>query len=375
MEFQVQSAKYPYSSDKGNRKKFLLKYSQELEPFHLKLRNNKFYIEVNTFEDIVSLSSLNDKGIVISVNYASIIIYDDWFEQGVIKMIQVESKPFLKALRQVINATARVNSGKRKILSYIHVRVYEGTMVVEATNAHILANQTLPARVSQPDQNHNFMISHKFARQLSKKLSGHGSHFDIEPLYDKFNDPDTSWNVIYRDYEHNTYRDKNIEDIKLNYPELVRLIPENKDTANLFKITRKELLPVVKKAKQDIKDMVTSDLDTSFKDIDIVSLKNIKSVIYLEEFYHEKDKPRTSYRLDTSFASWKNGFEITFNLGFLYSLIKNLPADSLLTIRLFDPLRPFTISYSRGEGLICPVRVFDASGNLVRKESNYGSKK
>ena len=80
MEFQVQSAKYPYSSDKGNRKKFLLKYSQEWEPCHLKLRNNKFYIEVNTFEDIVSLSSLNDKGIVISVNYASIIIYDDWFE-------------------------------------------------------------------------------------------------------------------------------------------------------------------------------------------------------------------------------------------------------------------------------------------------------
>lgn len=80
MEFQVQSAKYPYSSDTGNRKKFLLKYSQDLEPFHLKLRNNKIYIEVNTFEDIVSLSSLNDKGIVISVNYASIIFYDDWFK-------------------------------------------------------------------------------------------------------------------------------------------------------------------------------------------------------------------------------------------------------------------------------------------------------
>ena len=74
MEFQVQSAKYPYSSDKGNRKKFLLNYSQELEPFHLKLRNNKFYIEVNTFEDIVSLSSLNDKGIVISEEYVIIIM-------------------------------------------------------------------------------------------------------------------------------------------------------------------------------------------------------------------------------------------------------------------------------------------------------------
>ena len=72
-------------------------------------------------------------------------------------MIQVESKPFLKALRQVINATARVSSGQRKILSYIHVKVYEGTMVVEATNAHILANQTVPARVSQPDQNHSFI--------------------------------------------------------------------------------------------------------------------------------------------------------------------------------------------------------------------------
>lgn len=282
-------------------------------------------------------------------------------------MIQVESKPFLKSLRQVINATARVNSGKRKILSYIHVRVYEGTMVVEATNAHILANQTIPARVSQPDQNHNFMISHKFARQLSKKLSEHGSHFDIEPLYDKSNDPDTSWNVIYRDYEHNTYRDINIEDIKLNYPDQVRLIPENKDASSFFEITRKELLPIVKKAKQDIKGMVTNDLDTSFKDIDIVTLKNIKGVVYMEEFYHEKDNPRTSYRLDTSFAGWKDGFEITFNLGFLYSLIKDLPADSLLTIRLFDPLRPFTISYSKGEGLICPVRVFDDSGNLVMK--------
>lgn len=284
-------------------------------------------------------------------------------------MIQVESKPFLKSLRQVINATARVNSGKRKILSYIHVRVYEGTMVVEATDAYILANQTIPARVSQPDQNHSFMISHKFARQLSKKLSGHGSHFDIEPLYDKSSDPETSWNVIYRDYEHNTYRDKNIEDIKLNYPELVRLIPEYEDTSTLFEITKKELLLVVKKAKQDIKGMVTNDLDTSFKDIDIVTLKNIKGVVYLEEFYHEKCKPRTSYRLNTSFASWKDGFEITFNLGFLYSLIKDLPADSLLTIRLFDPLRPFTISYSRGEGLICPVRVFNDSGDLVMKEN------
>lgn len=282
-------------------------------------------------------------------------------------MIQVESKPFLKSLKQVINATARVNSGKRKILSYIHVRVYEGTMVVEATDAYILANQTIPARVSQPDQNHSFMISHKFARQLSKKLSGHGSHFDIEPLYDKTNDPDTSWNVIYRDYEHNTYRDKNIEDIKLNYPELVRLIPEDKDTSTLFEITKKELLPVVKKAKQDIKAMVTSDLDTSFKDINVVALKNIKGLVCLEEFYHKKGKPRTSYRLNTSFASWKDGFEITFNLGFLYSLIRDLPADSLLTIRLFDPLRPFTISYSRGEGLICPVRVLDDSGNLAMK--------
>lgn len=285
-------------------------------------------------------------------------------------MITVESKPFLKALRQVINATDRASSGQRKILSYIHVRVYEGTMVVEATNAHILANQTIPARVSQPDQNHSFMISRKFARQLSKKLSGHGSHFDVEPLYDKSSDPETSWNVIYRDYGHNTYRDKNIEDIKLNYPELVRLIPEDKDTSTFFEITRKELLSVVKKAKQDIKGMVAiSDLDTPFKVIDIVALKNIKGVVYLEEFYHEKDKPRTSYRLNTSFASWKDGFEITFNLGFLYSLIKDLPADSLLTIRLFDPLRPFTISYSRGEGLICPVRVFNDSGNLAIKDN------
>lgn len=283
-------------------------------------------------------------------------------------MITVESKPFLKALRQVINATARVNSGKRKILSYIHVRVYEGTVVVEATDAYIIANRTIPARVSQPDQNHSFMISHKFARQLSKKLSGHGSHFDIEPLYDKSSDPETSWNVIYRDYEHNTYRDKNIEDIKLDYPELVRLIPEDKGTSTFFEITKKELLPIVKKAKQDIKAMATSNLDTSFKDIDVVALKNIKGVVYLEEFYHEKCKPRTSYRLNTSFASWKDGFEITFNLGFLYSLIKDLPADSLLTIRLFDPLRPFTISYSRGEGLICPVRVFNDSGDLVMEE-------
>lgn len=284
-------------------------------------------------------------------------------------MIQVESKPFLKALRQVINATARVSSGQRKILSYIHVRVYEGTMVVEGTNAHILANQTIPARVSQPDQNHSFMISRKFARQLFKKLSGHGSHFDIEPLYDKSSDPETSWNVIYRDYgRHNTYRDKNIEDIKLNYPELVRLIPEDKDTPTFFEITKKELLPVVKKAKQDIKDMATSELDTSFRNIDSVTLKNIKGVVYLEEFYHEKDKPRTSYRLNTFFAGWKDGFEITFNLGFLYSLIKDLPADSLLTTRLFDPLRPFTISYSRGEGLICPIRVFNDSGDLIMKE-------
>lgn len=213
------------------------------------------------------------------------------------------------------------------------------------------------------------MISHKFARQLSKKLSGHGSHFDIEPLYDKSNDPETSWNVIYRDrdYGRNTYRDNNIEDIKLNYPELIHLIPEDKNTPTFFEITRKELLPIVKKTKQDIKAMVTSNLDTPFKVIDIVTLKNIKGVVYLEEFYHEKDKPRTSYRLNTSFASWKDGFEITFNLGFLYSLIKDLPADSLLTIRLFDPLRPFTISYSKGEGLICPVRVFNDSGNLVMK--------
>lgn len=80
MEFEVQSAKYPYSSDRGNQKKFLLKYSKELKPFHLKLKNNKFHIEVTTFEDIVSLSSLNDKGIVISINYASIILYDDWLE-------------------------------------------------------------------------------------------------------------------------------------------------------------------------------------------------------------------------------------------------------------------------------------------------------
>lgn len=285
-------------------------------------------------------------------------------------MITVESKPFLKALRQVINATDRASSGHRKILSYIHVRVYEGTIVVEGTNAHILANQTIPARVSQPDQNHSFMISRKFARQLSKKLSGHGSHFDIEPLYDKSNDPETSWNVIYRDYGHNTYRDKNIEDIKLSYPELVRLISEDKDTSTFFEITRKELLPVVKKAKQDTKAMVTSDLDPLFKDnIDIVALKNIKGSVYLEEFYHEKGKPRTSYRLNTSFASWKDGFEITFNLGFLYSLIKDLPADSLLTIRLFDPLRSFTISYDGGEGLICPVRVFDDSGNLAIKDN------
>lgn len=283
-------------------------------------------------------------------------------------MITVESKPFLKALRQVINATDRASSGHRKILSYIHVRVHTLTIVIEATNAHILANQAVLARVSQPDQNHNFMISRKFARQLSKKLSGHGSHFDIEPLYDKSSDPETSWNVIYRDYEHNTYRDKNIEDIKLNYPELVRLIPEDKDASTFFEITKKELLPTVKKTKQDIKAMATSGLDISFKDIDVVALKNIKGVVYLEEFYHEKCKPRTSYRLNTSFASWKDGFEITFNLGFLYSLIKNLPADSLLTVRLFDPLRPFTIISSRGEGLICPVRVLDDSGDLVMKE-------
>lgn len=81
MEFRVWSAEYYHLRTKQEREDFLDEYGKKLKPYNLRIKDdNKAYIDVNSFDDVIKLSNLNKNGIVISTKQSEIILYDDWIE-------------------------------------------------------------------------------------------------------------------------------------------------------------------------------------------------------------------------------------------------------------------------------------------------------
>ena len=262
--------------------------------------------------------------------------------------IIVNAKEFLKALRFVAVATARTDS--RPVLQYVHVEIHENELTVEATDSHVLAQQKVAASISDKLAGKEFLIDGKFAKNLSKTTTKHGTHLFITPEFRTNNEP--TGKVTILDGNEETFIDNHGSDDF--YPELERVIPDR--TYFSFETRKKELLPVLKELKKftnakdgnvvrlEIQDNSGVVIGVDGDDSSIQEIKQ-KNLFIDEKHIVENDKGLN--------------FEINFNLKYLIELVQKCDSTEFLKFSFSGTLRPFTfIRENAGIGEICPIRTY-----------------
>ena len=255
--------------------------------------------------------------------------------------IFVDAKEFLKTLRFVAVAVCK---GWRATLKNVHVRVGKDEITLEATDSHILTRVKVAAAVSDELVGRGFVISGKFAKNLSKTPTKHGKELMIKPLF--YEDTETTVKVIFLDGNGETFIDDLFGENSY-YPEVDRLIPERKDFG--FEVQKKELLPILKKLKK------TTDAKSNYK-VHLEILDN--STVKIDD---EEIQQRNLYIKDAYKVRERTGrnFEINFNVKFLVDLVQKCDNREFLKFGFSGTLRPFTISRENGGlGLVCPIRLY-----------------
>lgn len=266
--------------------------------------------------------------------------------------IIVDAKEFLKALKFVAVATARTDS--RPVLQYVHVEIHENELTVEATDSHVLAQQKVAASISDKLAGKEFLIDGKFAKNLSKTTTKHGTHLFITPEFRTNNEP--TGKVTILDGNEETFIDDNSDNdiftrVKAFYPELDNLIPDNAWFE--FETRKKELLPILKalKKKTDAK---------GFYDVHLEIQDNSKVVIGVDDDIQEI-KHRNLFIGDKYKVENNKGLnlEIDFNVKLLISKLQKCENTEFLKFSFTGMLRPFTFTRENGGiGLVAPLRTF-----------------
>ena len=267
--------------------------------------------------------------------------------------ITVNAKEFLKALKFVAVATARTDS--RPVLQYVHVEIHENELTVEATDSHILAQQKVAASISDKLVGKEFLIDGKFAKNLSKATTKHGTHLFITPEFGKNNKP--TGKVAILDGNEETFIDDNSDNdtfTRFNafYPELDFLIPDNARFE--FETRKKELLPLLKALKEKTDTKGLYDVHLEIQD-------NSKVVIGVGDDIQEI-KQRNLFISDNHKVENNKGlnFEIDFNAKLLISELQKCENTEFLKFSFSGTLRPFTFTReNNGIGLVTPLRTFN----------------
>ena len=258
---------------------------------------------------------------------------------------------FLKELRQVATAVAKP-SDHRPNLTFIHVRITENNLILEATDSYVLERANVAASISDGLVGKDFLIDGRFAKNLSKTPTKFGKSLWLFPK------------IVNRKYSGlltvaangEKYIDDSREDISVfGYPDLERVTPYLNDATVKFDVQQKEIFSVL---KEIVKIVNKPGLTKEFKEVkktEVVALLVKDSVAKIKYSNWEKD---LEFPIAVTNVVVNGEFEINFNVKKLKQRLQNISGRENLTFRFYkNAYRPFTISRENGGlSLVCPIR-------------------
>ena len=252
--------------------------------------------------------------------------------------IFVNAKEFLKELRQVATAVAKP-SDHRPNLTFVHVRVTENNLILEATDSHVLERANVAASIPDELVGKEFLIDGKFAKNLSKTPTKYGKTLGVYP---QFNDGKYKGIISIVGGGEEFIDDSRGNISVFGYPDLVRVTPYLNDATVKFDVQQKEIFPVLKEI---------------VKKSDVGALLVKGNVVKLKYSNWEKD---LEFPIAVTNIEVEGEFEINFNVKKLKQRLQYLSNRENLTFRFYkNAYRPFTISRENGGlGLVCPIRVY-----------------
>ena len=272
--------------------------------------------------------------------------------------IFVNAKEFLKELRQVATAVAKP-SDHRPNLTFVHVRVTENNLILEATDSHVMERANVAASIPDELVGKEFLIDGKFAKNLSKTPTKYGKTLGVYP---QFNDGKYK-GIISIVGGGEEFIDDSRENISVfGYPDLERVTPYTSDATCKFEVEKKEIYPILSEMKKTLSDLRKDSRIVT----DVINLKVTKDGRVVISYYGKGNDVTFEPRVDDAqilrtkeIYRHKPEYEVNFNLKFLMKQLRNCGNREQLTFRLNGLLRPFTITRENGGlSLICPIRTF-----------------
>ena len=272
--------------------------------------------------------------------------------------IFVNAKEFLKELRQVATAVAKP-SDHRPNLTFVHVRITENNLILEATDSHVLERANVAASIPDELVGKEFLIDGKFAKNLSKTPTKYGKTLGVYP---QFNDGKYK-GIISIVGGGEEFIDNSRGNISVfGYPDLERVTPYTSDATCKFEVEKKEIYPILSEMKKTLSDLRKDSRIVT----DVINLKVTKDGRVVISYYGKGNDVTFEPKVDDAqilrtkeIYRHKPEYEVNFNLKFLMKQLRNCGNREQLTFRLNGLLRPFTITRENGGlSLICPIRTF-----------------
>lgn len=252
-------------------------------------------------------------------------------------IINANAKEFLTALRQTAGATAG-SKDQRPNLSFVHAIVGTSSIKLEATDGFVLDSSEVPAKVTPSLVDKKFYIDGELAKKLSKAPSKHTENIEILPEFisGKF----TGKAAITLDGESVT--DNSAGKISpFGYPDLSSFEPVWEESQTTFITTKKELLPLLRKAKKA----------TSSKNNYQARFIEKNGAVYLDY----KDEQAIIPTKSVDLTEEGQGGLIMFNTAKLINEIKHAKAGENLEFHIFGARRPLAIKRTTGYSIVCPL--------------------
>lgn len=252
-------------------------------------------------------------------------------------IITADAKEFLTSLRQTAGATAG-SKDQRPNLSFVHAIVGTSSIKLEATDGFVLDSSEVSAKVTPSLVDKKFYIDGELAKKLSKAPSKHTENIEILPEFisGKF----TGKAAITLDGESVT-DDSTGKISPFGYPDLSGFEPVWEESQTTFITTKKELLPLLRKAKKA----------TSSKNNYQARFIEKNGAVYLDY----KDEQAIIPTKSVDLTEEGQGGLIMFNTAKLINEIKHAKAGENLEFHIFGARRPLAIKRGNGYSILCPL--------------------
>lgn len=252
-------------------------------------------------------------------------------------IITADAKEFLTSLRQTAGATAGPKD-QRPNLSFVHAIVGTSSIKLEATDGFVLDSSEVSAKVTPSLVDKKFYIDGELAKKLSKAPSKHTENIEILPEFisGKF----TGKAAITLDGESVT-DDSTGKISPFGYPDLSGFEPVWEESQTTFITTKKELLPLLRKAKKA----------TSSKNNYQARFIEKNGTVYLDY----KDEQAIIPTKSVDLTEEGQGGLIMFNTAKLINEIKHAKAGENLEFHIFGARRPLAIKRGNGYSILCPL--------------------